>query len=357
VSAPARSLPQTRHAEAPEASVPDEILRFQESERRMHWALAVPFMVCYTTALILVFVYNPHPLRPFRAVVSWTHRASGVCLFVLPLWTIARYRREFAIHWQNIGEVWRWRLDDVKWLFLMGPSTLNKKIELPDSDKFNAAEKINFMMLTVTYPLYVMTGFLIWLPGVAYLSWLVHLSMAAAATPLILGHIFMATVNPDTRIGLSGVISGFVDRHWAMHHYRRWYKANFEPDGVEPPAAPVVVSAPLRPRAVVVPHRSGAGDLLVGPWPRIRQAALGIAMVACQGVDADIVGRAAVAGSDVHPGILRELEVEDPSTGAEGDETPAANWPRVREGGSSPPPAPVVPEDCLVPETASPVCD
>ena len=77
------------------------------------------------------------------------------------------------------------------------------------------------MVLTATYPLYIVTGLLIWLPGVAFLSWMIHLIMAAMATPLILGHIFMATVNPDTRVGLSGMISGFVDRHWAEHHYRR----------------------------------------------------------------------------------------------------------------------------------------
>jgi hypothetical protein len=83
------------------------------------------------------------------------------------------------------------------------------------------------MFLTASYPLYIITGLLIWLPGVAFASWMVHLSLAALATPLILGHVFMATVNPDTRVGLSGMISGYVDRHWARHHYRHWYNEHF----------------------------------------------------------------------------------------------------------------------------------
>lgn len=336
-------------------SAPDNILRFRESERRMHWALAVPFMVCYTTALILVVVYNPSPLRPFRAVFSWTHRISGVCLFVLPLWTIVRYRREFAIHWQNIREAWLWRLDDVKWLILMGPSTVNKKIALPDSGKFNAAEKINFMMLTCTYPLYIVTGFLIWLPGVAYLSWLVHISMAATATPLILGHIFMATINPDTRVGLSGMISGFVDRHWAKHHYRRWYDDNFGPSIA--PAARAADPAPPQPRPVVVLHRPSFGDLPVAPWPPLRQAAVGTGLVARQRVDADIESAPAFAGSAEQDWIVRDPEVEDPSPRADDDETPAATWPLVREGAPWAPIARVVPADRPVPEATSPVCD
>jgi len=312
-------------------------------------------MVCYATAMILVLVYNPSPLRPYRAVFSWAHRLSGVCLFVLPLWTIARHRREFTIHWQNILEVWLWRLDDVKWLFLMGPSTLNKKILLPDSGKFNAAEKINFMMLNCTYPLYIVTGFLIWMPGVAYLSWLVHLSMAAAATPLILGHVFMATVNPDTRIGLSGMISGFVDRHWARHHYRRWYDENFAPGVAR--AALAADAAPAQPRPVVTLHRPSLGGLPVASWPPLRQAAVGTGSVARQRVDADMAGAPVFAGSEAQDRILRSLEVDDPSLMAEDDETPAARWPPVRDGSAWAPMAPVVSPRRPALEAASLVCE
>jgi formate dehydrogenase gamma subunit len=216
-------------ATGPEADAlaPTEILRFKVSERHLHWAIAGPFLICYVTALALVTIYNPDPTRPYRAFFSWAHRLSGVGLFLAPTITLLWHRRDFRIHFVNMCTAWRWRLDDIRWLLLMGPATLDKRIALPHQEKFNAAEKINFMVLTATWPIYVVTGVLIWLPGVAFLSWLIHLSMAAAATPLIFGHIFMATVNPDTRVGLSGMISGYVDRHWAHHHYRRWFEETF----------------------------------------------------------------------------------------------------------------------------------
>ena len=153
--------------------------------------------------------------------------------------------------------------------------------------------------------------------------------MATVTTPLILKHVFMATVNPDTRVGLSGMISGFVNRHWARHHYRWWYDENFALGVAR--AALAADAAPAQPRPVVTLHRPSLGGLPVASWPPLRQAAAGTGSVARQRVDADMAGASAFAGSEGQGGILRELEGDDPSLMAEDHETPAARWPQVRE--------------------------
>jgi cytochrome b subunit of formate dehydrogenase len=62
-------------------------------------------------------------------------------------------------------------------------------------------------------------------------------------TPLILGHMFMAIVSRSGRPGLTGMKNGYVDRHWAKHHYAHWYRDHFgheeaaEPDRKDPEAA------------------------------------------------------------------------------------------------------------------------
>jgi formate dehydrogenase gamma subunit len=206
------------------------ILRFKKSERTLHWAIAVPFMLCYTTALILVIFYNPEPLRPYRQVFSWMHRISGICFIVLPLLSIIRSRGDYKIMLNNIRQAWVWTLEDLKWLSMMGLAAISERFTLPEQGKFNAAEKINFMVLMSTYPLYILTGAVIWLTDGALLAWLVHFAMALIATPLIIGHLFMAILNPGTRAGLSGMISGYVDRKWAKHHYARWYREHHESD-------------------------------------------------------------------------------------------------------------------------------
>ncbi|MFH1279237.1 MAG: cytochrome b/b6 domain-containing protein [Candidatus Eisenbacteria bacterium] len=217
---------------------PLRILRFRKTERLVHWSLAIPFLVCFITAIILVFVYNPAPRRPYHEVFSWIHRISGLCLATFPIIALIRSRGDFRIHFYNIAQAWLWTLNDIKWLGLMGLASVSKRFSLPEQGKFNAAEKLNFMMLMTTYPLYVATGLTIWLTHNAFLAWIVHFGMAMLATPLVLGHIYMATLNRDTRKGLPGMISGFVDRQWAKHHYREWYREfHEEEESPEPQAA------------------------------------------------------------------------------------------------------------------------
>ena len=40
----------------------------------------------------------------------------------------------------------------------------------------------------------------------------------------------MALINPSSRKGLNGMITGHVDREWGKHHYRRWYRDHHEAD-------------------------------------------------------------------------------------------------------------------------------
>jgi len=141
---------------------------------------------------------------------------------------IIKCRGDFRIYFYNIRQAWVWTLDDFKWLSLMGLAAVNKKIKLPEQGKFNAAEKLNFMKLMSTYPLYILTGLVIWLTDAAFLSWAVHFFMAVIATPLVTGHLYMAMINPESRKGLHGMISGAVDRQWAKHHYGKWYREHFE---------------------------------------------------------------------------------------------------------------------------------
>jgi len=209
------------------SSKPVKILRFEKTERLMHWAIAVPFLICYTSALVLVVLYNPNPLRPLRFLFSWIHRISGVCLFVLPVLVFLNRRGNRKLHLSNMKRAWTWNISDLKWLFRMSLSFFIKT-SLPEEGKFNAGEKMNFLMVITTYPLFVLTGVLIWIPGISFYSWIFHVLLALLATPFIFGHMFLAMVNPGTRKGFQGVISGFVDSDWAKHHYRRWFRENFE---------------------------------------------------------------------------------------------------------------------------------
>jgi len=204
-----------------------DILRFRESERLLHWAIAIPFMVCWITGLILMLVYNPDPMRPYRIIFAAIHRVSGVSLIFLPILVMFRKRGDFRVHLYNIKCAWLWSLDDLKWLFLMGIAAINKKIVLPQQGKFNAAEKVNFILVMIGWIVFAVTGVMMVIKQTAWISWIVHVTVAFIVTPTMLGHIYMATVNPETRRGISGMLTGFVNRDWAKHHYARWYYEEF----------------------------------------------------------------------------------------------------------------------------------
>ena len=206
----------------------DKILRFRQSERWLHWAISIPFIVSYVSALVLVLFYNPDPSRPFREVFSWIHRISGISLFVFPLLVIITKRGDINVFFYNIKQAWVWTAEDFKWLCLKGLAVVSKRVSLPAQGKFNAAEKLNFMLLMCTSPVYIFTGLFIWLADSALLFWFVHFAMAIITTPLLLGHIFMAAFNPKTRSALSGMITGFVDRSYVKHHHSEWYKEHFD---------------------------------------------------------------------------------------------------------------------------------
>jgi formate dehydrogenase subunit gamma len=209
-----------------------QILRFARGEMMLHWAIAVPFMACFATGATMKLFYNLHSDSLVRAFLSFLHRVSGGCLAVFPLLAILRNRRDYKVHIENVKVGFSWTIDDLKWLFLVGPSTVSKRIVLPEQRKFNAAERLNFMMVLVTYPLFSATGFILWTQGIDhFLPWVLHLCMSLVAPLLVMGHVYMALVNPSTRVGLSGMFTGRVDREWAKLHYQRWYRDNFEEDG------------------------------------------------------------------------------------------------------------------------------
>jgi len=222
-----------------------EIPRFRRSERALHWSIAIPFILCLATGIVVKLFFNHlHSQALLPAVLHWVHRISGVCLLLLPILVARRHRNDLSLYLYNIKRAWTWTLDDFKWLALIIPATVSRRVTLPEQHKFNAGEKLNFMTLMLTYPILVGTGLIILMPGMYFLTWIVHVSVAVLAAPLIFGHIFMAVVNPDTRIGLSGMFSGNVDREWAKHHYAKWYRENFGEDEVQVAEGEELVAAP-----------------------------------------------------------------------------------------------------------------
>ena len=306
-SVPARPAPINREAAA--AMFSREIPRFRRSERELHWSIAIPFMVCLASGIVIKLFFNHlHAQLLVHSALLWVHRISGACLVLLPPLSAWRHRKDLSLYLYNIKRAWTWTLDDIKWLVLVGPATLVRRLKLPEQHKFNAGEKVNFMTLMLTYPVLVTTGVLLYTPGVNFLSFIVHVSVAILSAPLIFGHIFMAVVNPDTRVGLSGMFSGNVDREWARHHYAKWYRETFGGDAEpEPEATPDESIVGPQAEAVVRCSACGAASPLAS-WARLLDSVAEMRPLDCPACGAPSAVVSAVVKSEDIGAILEGLE-------------------------------------------------
>jgi cytochrome b subunit of formate dehydrogenase len=262
-------------------------------------------VLLYATALMMVILWSEPQPRHVRTAFAWAHRIFGLGLLLFPPIALFRGRSQWRTHLANLKEGWIWNRDDLRWLILFPRAALDSRIKLPDQGKFNAAEKLNFMMVSVAYPLYLITGLLIWMPGIAFVPWLAHCAMAVLGIPLVAGHILMATVNPGTRIGLSGMFTGWVDREWARHHYHRWYREHFEkpePAGTVPDVIPL-----LQHRAVV--RCSFCQDALTfDSWEQLLQRMFQVEPLFCPTCQSELIMADAEATPDMADSVLQHLE-------------------------------------------------
>ena len=289
------------------ARVSREILRFRTSERALHWSIAVPFMVCLATGIVLKLFFNHlHPQFSAHTVLQWVHRVSGACLLLLPVWTALRHRKDLALYRYNVKRAWSWTLGDIKWLALIGPASVSRRVKLPEQHKFNAGEKLNFMSLTLTYPLLVVTGLLLLTPGIHFISWIGHVAVAILSAPLIFGHIYLAVVNPDTRVGLSGMFTGHVDREWARHHYAKWYRETFGEDQEPKPVRREAKAAPPA-RAMIRCLSCGAESPLTS-WATVLESVSELRPLRCLACSAPSAVVSAVVKVEDIGAILEGLE-------------------------------------------------
>jgi formate dehydrogenase subunit gamma len=289
-----------------------EIPRFRRSERALHWAIAIPFLVCLASGAAVKLFYNRlHSGVLMHNALLWVHRGSGVFLIVLPAWVAWRHRKELSLYLYNIKRAWSWTTDDLKWLALIGLASVSKKIALPEQHKFNAGEKINFMTLMLTYPVLVLTGAFLLTPGIHFLSFIAHVGVAILAAPLIIGHLFMALVNPDTRIGLSGMFSGKVDREWARHHYAKWYRENYGEDETPHDGRGEAAAAP--PVQAVIRCASCGATSPLASWTALLETVSELRPLACPSCGASSAVVQAVVKAEEIESILEGLEHADVS--------------------------------------------
>lgn len=212
---------------AAEMSRGGQVLRFVLGERLAHWNHAISFLLLFFTGFALVVrgvsgILGQDGLRLFGQI----HRVAAwpFTLLTIPILYLAA--RKTAGQW--FRDSFRFDRDDRLFLARFAKDFFGGKADLPHQGKFNAGEKINSLLQIFGWPVMVITGWMMIykteLPR-PLMEWVIpiHSTAAMLLGAAVIGHIYLATLHPHSKAGLSGMFSGWVPASWAKEHYRKWY--------------------------------------------------------------------------------------------------------------------------------------
>ena len=188
-----------------------ELVRFDRTERLVHWSLAAMVLVLLLTGAEL-YIPSLSIAIGHRALVADIHIYTGISI-PLPLLVGAAgpWRRALLADLRRLA---RWPAGEAGWF----------RGSKPRLGKFNPGQKLNATLVAGCLLLALGTGILMrWAPPSLLPfqtgSTLVHDIVFFLLTALVVGHVAMALTHPDA---LWSMLHGRVSEAWARRHAPRW---------------------------------------------------------------------------------------------------------------------------------------
>ena len=198
----------------------ERILRYNLTERVMHWIAAIAY--AYVLATGLAF-YSPHlywiaTLLGGAPTSRFWHPWVGVVFVVELIWMLRAWRADMRI-----------TPADHEWGDRMQHYVRNEDEDLPPIDRFNLGQKYFFWAMLFAGIVLLLSGVVLWFPewipwsliALRFASILLHVSAALVTVGLFIIHVYMGTA--VVRGGFTSIIRGEVSPAWARTHHRLWY--------------------------------------------------------------------------------------------------------------------------------------
>ena len=193
--------------------------RFGAAERSLHWLLATSFLTMLATGLIL-YLPSLAQVAADRGLWKSIHLGAALAFWLGTLLIVSSSTGGLR---RTVGQIDKFDDDDRRWLKWqvrqMGPK--------PPQGRFNAGQKLNTAVIAGLMVVFTISGTLMYLQEVdarfrGTSAILVHDIAMYIAIPLVIGHLYMAMLNPSTRHSLRGMVLGTVRRDWAREHHAKW---------------------------------------------------------------------------------------------------------------------------------------
>jgi formate dehydrogenase subunit gamma len=195
----------------------DRVLRFTKSERALHWLTALAFFSLLISGLVVGRRGSFH-----NVMYAWHLASAGVLVGGVAVLVLAGNRRALG---RSAHELLSLDAADRRWLAAAPARVLTRTSE-PAAGRFNAGQKLNFVLVCVLLAALYISGVDAIVVGTHHnLIFGGHKLATIVACVIVSGHIYMAALNRRTRSALRGMLTGEVDREWAQEHYPRWLPA------------------------------------------------------------------------------------------------------------------------------------
>lgn len=190
--------------------------RFHMAEVVLHWVNAIPFLLLMLTggSMLTLRFLNVHATWP--ALFAVVHKCcAAIWLIAMPLTVLTRAR----VHWEHIRVALKWGRGDAAWMLQSMRSLLNKQVVVPPAGRFNTGQKINALLVMIYFFGFSATGLMMFFKGSVLFPWYAHAALFFSAMGSTGGHLYLALLNPSTRIALGGIFHGWSPMAYIEHHH------------------------------------------------------------------------------------------------------------------------------------------
>jgi formate dehydrogenase subunit gamma len=198
----------------------EDIVRYTANERTNHWLVAIAFVLAALSGLAL-----------FHPALFWLSHVFGGGPWTRILHPIIGVLMALAFLFLSLA-VWkdnRMQDRDWKWLRQMRDVLDNREERLPEVGRYNAGQKLMFVVIVVCMLGLILSGIVIWreyfsfyfsIEVVRFAS-LLHALCALVLICAIIVHIYSAIW---VKGSIRAMTRGTVTPGWAWKHHRAWFR-------------------------------------------------------------------------------------------------------------------------------------
>ena len=207
-----------------------EFLVFNTTQRFVHWLHTTAFALLLTTGAILYIPWFGNSLgRDVSGyMVRLIHRIGAIAFMLVPILYIGLDPKEWLA---SMKRIFTWSASDFGWLAAApGYYFLGDEEAMPPQDKFNAGQKLFYLVVVFCYVLFIVTGLIMWFlkgtvsAGVFQWSVFVHDLCTIAYAAFFLVHFHLSVMHPLMKDMLTGILFGWVPEEYVKRHHAKYYE-------------------------------------------------------------------------------------------------------------------------------------